>query len=117
MVLTGATMTIVGRSAACSHATAGVHREAKTSDREAAEFVPYSREEATALARALDRRITGEVRYSNGDRALYATDASNYRQVPIGVVVPRSVDDVIETMALCREHGAPFLSRGGGTSL
>ena len=48
---------------------------------------------------------------------LYATDGSNYRQVPIGVVIPKSVDDVIATVAACRRHGAPVLSRGGGTSL
>src|SRR5205823_14303550 len=93
------------------------HRKASSSEREAAEFVPYSERKAAALARALSRRIAGEVRFSAGDRSLYSTDASNYRQVPIGVVVPRSVKDVIATMALCRDHGAPFLSRGGGTSL
>jgi FAD/FMN-containing dehydrogenase/Fe-S oxidoreductase len=77
----------------------------------------FSRAAATALAEDLRRRITGEVRFGNGDRALYATDASNYRQMPIGVVIPRTIDDVIATMDVCRTHGAPFLSRGGGTSL
>src|SRR4051812_18659746 len=110
-------MTIAERFSASSHATPRARRKAKTSNREAAEFVPYSQQKAAALARALRLRIGGEVRFSEGDRALYATDASNYRQVPIGVVLPRNVDDVMETMALCREHGAPFLSRGGGTSL
>jgi FAD/FMN-containing dehydrogenase/Fe-S oxidoreductase len=62
-------------------------------------------------------RIAGEVRFSDGDRALYATDASNYRQVPIGVVLPRSADDIIATVATAREFGAPILMRGGGTSL
>jgi FAD/FMN-containing dehydrogenase/Fe-S oxidoreductase len=94
-----------------------IHRKATTSDREAAEFVPYSRRQAAALERALARSIAGEVRFSAGDRALYATDGSNYRQVPIGVVVPRSIQDVGTAMALCREHEAPVLSRGGGTSL
>ncbi len=61
--------------------------------------------------------IQGEVRFDAGSRALYATDGSNYRQVPIGVVIPESIDDVIATVAVCREHGAPILSRGGGTSL
>ena len=61
--------------------------------------------------------IRGEVRFDAGSRALYATDGSNYRQVPIGVVIPTDVDDVIETVAVCRRHGAPILSRGGGTSL
>ena len=63
------------------------------------------------------RAIQGEVRFDAGSRALYSTDASNYRQVPIGVVIPRSVDDVVEAMAVCRRHGAPVLARGGGTSL
>ena len=44
-------------------------------------------------------------------------DASNYRQVPIGVVIPRSVEDVLETVATARQFGAPILARGGGTSL
>ncbi len=69
------------------------------------------------LANDLERAIDGEVRFSNGDRALYATGGSNYRQLPIGVVIPRSVDDVVETVRLCREYEAPVLSRGGGTSL
>lgn len=70
-----------------------------------------------ALAADLRRRIQGEVRFDNGTRALYSTDASNYRQVPIGVVVPKTVDDVVATVALAREYGAPILARGGGTSL
>ena len=73
--------------------------------------------DASALARELRAVIRGEVRFDAGSRALYATDGSNYRQVPIGVVVPRDLDDVERAIALCREHGAPLLSRGGGTSL
>ena len=61
--------------------------------------------------------LRGEVLFSDGDRALYATDSSNYRQVPIGVVVPRDVEDLIAAVAVCREHDAPILPRGGGTSL
>jgi len=57
------------------------------------------------------------VRFDDGSRGLYATDGSNYRQVPIGVVVPRDIDDVVHTVATAREFGAPLLSRGGGTSL
>ena len=72
---------------------------------------------AKSLADELGRAIAGEVRFDAGSRALYSTDASNYRQVPIGVVLPRSVDDVIATVAACRKHGAPLLARGGGTSL
>jgi FAD/FMN-containing dehydrogenase/Fe-S oxidoreductase len=69
------------------------------------------------LEEELKGAIRGEVRFDDGSRALYATDASNYRQVPIGVVIPRTVEDVIETVRLCHRHGAPVLSRGGGTSL
>jgi len=69
------------------------------------------------LAAALREAVAGEVRFDAGSRALYATDASNYRQVPIGVVIPRDVDDVVRTVELCRRHGAPVLARGAGTSL
>ena len=73
--------------------------------------------DAEALAAALRARITGEVRFDDGSRALYATDSSNYRQVPIGVVVPRSADDVVAAVEIARRYGAPVLARGGGTSL
>src|SRR5947209_18926175 len=73
--------------------------------------------DSAALAAALRREIKGEVRFDNGWRAMYATDASNYRQVPIGVVFPHNADDVIATVALARKFGAPILARGGGTSL
>jgi hypothetical protein len=56
------------------------------------------------LARDLRRRIAGEVRFEDGRRALDATDASNYRQVPIGVVLARAVDDVLEMRAVCRRQ-------------
>src|ERR1700739_1466118 len=69
------------------------------------------------LESALRSRIEGEVRFDSSSRALYATDGSSYRQVPIGVVIPSHVEDVIATLAACREYGAPVLSRGGGTSL
>jgi FAD/FMN-containing dehydrogenase/Fe-S oxidoreductase len=79
--------------------------------------VPVLNVDAEGLAAELRSKIRGEVRFDKGSRALYATDASNYRQAPIGVVVPRDKEDVIETMAACRRYGAPVLSRGGGTSL
>ena len=69
------------------------------------------------LDAALRSRIAGEVDFGAGARALYAADASNYRQTPIGVVFPRTIEDVIETVRTCREHGVPILPRGGGTSL
>jgi FAD/FMN-containing dehydrogenase/Fe-S oxidoreductase len=69
------------------------------------------------LARELAQAVAGEVRFSEGSRALYANDASAYRQVPLGVVVPRSADDVIATVNLCREFEAPVFARGAGTGL
>jgi FAD/FMN-containing dehydrogenase/Fe-S oxidoreductase len=70
-----------------------------------------------SLIAQLRESVEGEVRFDAAARALYATDASNYRMPPIGVVVPRSIDDVVATVAACREHGAPIVGRGGGTSL
>ncbi|HVU67534.1 MAG TPA: FAD-binding oxidoreductase, partial [Ktedonobacteraceae bacterium] len=70
-----------------------------------------------ALERDLRTVVRGEVRFDEGSRALYTSDASNYRQLPIGVVLPYDAGDVVETVAVCRRHGAPVLTRGGGTSL
>ena len=69
------------------------------------------------LEQLLRARVRGEIRFGDGDRALYSTDASNYRQIPIGVVIPRDAEDVVETVAACREMGAPIVSRGGATDL
>jgi FAD/FMN-containing dehydrogenase/Fe-S oxidoreductase len=69
------------------------------------------------LRDALRERVDGEVRFDAGSRAAYSTDASNFRQTPIGVVVPRTPEAAAEAVAVAREHGAPVLSRGGGTSL
>jgi FAD/FMN-containing dehydrogenase/Fe-S oxidoreductase len=73
--------------------------------------------DVAALEAELKKRIAGEVRLDPATKAIYATDASNYRQVPIGVVIPRTQGDVVETIAVCRQFRAPVLSRGGGTSL
>ncbi|HEY2104820.1 MAG TPA: FAD-linked oxidase C-terminal domain-containing protein, partial [Candidatus Binataceae bacterium] len=69
------------------------------------------------LSQALAKAIAGEVRFDPGSRALYATGGANWRQVPIGVVIPLDADDVIKTIDICRAFGAPILSRGGGTAL
>ena len=69
------------------------------------------------LEAELKAHVEGEVRFDAGSRAAYSTDSSNYRQVPIGVVVPRSAEDVIQAVRIAREFGAPILSRGAGTSL
>jgi FAD/FMN-containing dehydrogenase/Fe-S oxidoreductase len=69
------------------------------------------------LSRALRAAVRGEVRFDLGTRAVYSTDASNYRQVPTGVVIPRDLDDVVAAVAVCHRYGAPVFARGGGTSL
>src|SRR6201997_3340441 len=86
----------------------------------AADAVPASKSSLTdpsGLHKALRTQVRGEVKFDNGSRALYATDGSNYRQGPIGVVLPRAPDDVLAAISVCREFGAPLLCRGGGTSL
>ncbi|GAA2276283.1 FAD-binding and (Fe-S)-binding domain-containing protein [Kitasatospora cystarginea] len=70
-----------------------------------------------ALERALRTEVDGEVRFDAGSRGAYATDGSNYRQVPLGVVVPRTVEAGANAVAVCSRFAAPVLSRGGGTSL
>jgi FAD/FMN-containing dehydrogenase/Fe-S oxidoreductase len=77
----------------------------------------FSEEERAALERELRQLVDGEIRFDDGSRALYATDGSNYRQTPIGVVIPRDLEDVEATVAVCNRFGAPIVSRGGGTSL
>jgi FAD/FMN-containing dehydrogenase/Fe-S oxidoreductase len=70
-----------------------------------------------SLAEDLSTTVHGEVRFDPGSRSAYSTDSSNYRQVPIGVVVPRTPEAAAEAVAVCRRHDVPVLSRGGGTSL
>jgi FAD/FMN-containing dehydrogenase/Fe-S oxidoreductase len=73
--------------------------------------------QAESLRNRLRSEVRGDVRFDDGSRALYATDGSNYRQVPIGVVLPHDADDVLAAISVCREFGVPMLCRGGGTSL
>ncbi|GAA1801158.1 FAD-binding and (Fe-S)-binding domain-containing protein [Luedemannella flava] len=77
----------------------------------------YPDVDLSRLERDLAAEVDGEVRFDAGSRGAYSTDASNYRQVPIGVVVPRTVDAAVAAVAVCNRHGAPVTSRGGGTSL
>ena len=74
-------------------------------------------EAARVLAAELEARISGEVRFDRLSRMLYSTDASNYQIEPIGVVIPRTTDDVLATIELASSHGVPLLLRGGGSSL
>jgi FAD/FMN-containing dehydrogenase/Fe-S oxidoreductase len=77
---------------------------------------PQAFANARALVTDLRRRLRGEVRFDAGSRAVYSADASNYRQVPIGVVIPRSADDIVAAIEACRTHRVPILARGGGTA-
>src|SRR3954447_15688524 len=70
-----------------------------------------------SLERELRSAVRGEVRFGGGDRGMYASDAGNYRMVPIGVVLPRNADDVLQTLEACRRYGAPIVARGGGTGI
>jgi len=80
--------------------------------------VPHAVEQSAAerLRRDLESTVAGEVRFDAGSRALYSAEASNYRQVPIGVVIPKTVDDIVSAVSVCHRHGVPVLPRGGGTS-
>ncbi|HZD79176.1 MAG TPA: FAD-binding oxidoreductase, partial [Actinomycetota bacterium] len=69
------------------------------------------------LERDLSEAVAGEVRFDRATRALYATDSSNFRQPPIGVVIPRTTRDVVATHEVCHAYQAPILARGCGTSL
>ncbi len=70
-----------------------------------------------ALERDLRARMRGEVHFGEAYRAMYSTDAANYRQVPIAVVLPLDADDAQNAMEACHAHGVPVTPRGGGTSL
>ncbi|MEF8812742.1 MAG: FAD-linked oxidase C-terminal domain-containing protein [Halovenus sp.] len=73
--------------------------------------------EQSELVADLEARVDGEVRFDTYTRNLYATDASAYGQLPIGVVAPVSTADVQAVMAYCADNDIPVLPRGGGTSL
>ncbi|MFF6996818.1 FAD-binding and (Fe-S)-binding domain-containing protein [Streptomyces sp. NPDC008313] len=79
--------------------------------------VPGGQLDVAELEAALRDAVDAEVRFDAGSRGAYATDGSNYRQVPIGVVVPRTVEAGARAVEVCARFGAPVLSRGGGTSL
>ena len=93
----------------------------------AASRVPTQRPDATnaqnldvdvrGLEEELRARVRGEVHFEDGYRAMYSTDAANYRQVPIAVVLPKDADDAQRAMIACARYGAPVTPRGGGTSL
>src|SRR5579872_3234100 len=73
--------------------------------------------DVAALERDLRSSIKGEVRFGDGDRGMYASDAGNYRMIPMGIVLPKDADDVLAALDACRRHGAPIFARGGGTGI
>jgi FAD/FMN-containing dehydrogenase/Fe-S oxidoreductase len=73
--------------------------------------------DVASLEAELRRVVQGEVRFADGDRGMYASDASNYRMIPLGVILPRDANDVLAAVAACRRHGTPIFARGGGTSI
>ena len=75
-----------------------------------------SNEVAALLAKRLRQHAQGEVLFSAADRGRYATDASIYQVMPLGVFVPRDATDVRMAMDICRDLGVPIVPRGGGTS-
>lgn len=72
---------------------------------------------SSPLEIALQQALKGDVRFDDASRALYASDASNYRQIPIGVIFPKDKEDVCEALRICREYQVPILPRGAATSL
>ena len=68
------------------------------------------------LERRLKAEQTGEVRFDAFTRGRYATDASHYQIMPLGVVTPRTVEEAERAIRICREEGVPLTPRGGGTS-
>src|SRR5882672_5151371 len=70
-----------------------------------------------SIARDLRQLITGEVRFNQHDRMLYATDASLYQVEPLGVICPKTIAETERVVQYCSKHGLPILARGGGTSL
>ena len=75
-----------------------------------------SNEVAARLAARLASQTQGEVLFSAADCGRYATDASIYQAMPVGVFVPRSSADVTLALEICRDLGVPIVARGGGTS-
>jgi FAD/FMN-containing dehydrogenase len=94
--VSSSTFAILSNSAPLDHESFSAHRELET---------------------LLKKSVRGDVRFDSGSRALYAADASNYRQLPIGVIFPRDAADVEAALAACRATGAAVLPRGAGTSL
>ena len=106
-------MTVTAREPSAGRPQESISRPSPVADRERR----AAAETARVLSTELAARINGEVRFDRVSRMLYSTDASNYQIEPIGVVVPKTMDDVLATIELASSHGVPLLPRGGGSSL
>ncbi|MFE3457432.1 FAD-binding and (Fe-S)-binding domain-containing protein [Nocardiopsis aegyptia] len=78
---------------------------------------PHSDTASARLRHDLESAVQGTVAFDAGTRALYTSDASNYRRVPLAVVVPRTVEDCVAAVRVCADHGVSVVPRGGGTSI
>jgi FAD/FMN-containing dehydrogenase/Fe-S oxidoreductase len=79
--------------------------------------IPFDLNILLNLREKLGAQTTAEIRFDAATRAIYASEASNYRQLPIGVVIPRTIQDIVTTVGLCKAAGLPILPRGAGTSM
>ena len=79
--------------------------------------IPFDLNVLLSLREKLAAQTSAEIRFDAASRALYACEASNYRQLPIGVVIPRTLEDIVTTVNLCKAAGLPILPRGAGTSM
>lgn len=77
---------------------------------------PLAQKQSDQLSKHLAFHLDGEVDFTDAGIALYTSDASNYRQIPKGVVYPKSIDDIVASVSLCHEFGIAILMRGAGTS-
>src|SRR4029078_9804107 len=77
----------------------------------------FAAERRDSLVRHLRKHIAGEVRFDNTTRRLYATDASHYQIQPLGVAIPKTLDDLSTAVEIAADLGVPITARGGGTSL
>ncbi len=92
-------------------------RASGASSKDGKSATALSSKAAAHLERDLRQAIEGEVRFSSGDRSMYAYDASVYRVMPLGAVIPKTLEDVVRSMEICRGYGVPIHGRGCGTSL
>ena len=92
-----------------NESTSSTARQSSTSAR-------FPTDRARALQQALESSIRGEIRFDLVSRSIYSTDASVYQIIPTGVVIPRSREDVVQTVKIANEYGISITARGGGTS-